>query len=443
MSSTKPTIGFCGLGSMGFGMATNLVKNDYQVKGYDVFPKAVERFQEAGGIPASTLADSAEGNMFYICMVASAPQAQIALFDDPKAIIPALPKGATFLLCSTVPSAYAQSVAKQLHTIGRSDIHLIDAPVSGGAGRARAGTLSIMAGASPAALEHGQWLLAAMSDPAKLFVVDGGIGQGSNMKMVHQVLAGIHILATGEAMGLAARWGLDARAVREAVLASEAWNWMFENRTPRVLTEDYFPGESALTIILKDVGIVTAMARLAGFPTPMSGIAEQVYTAGLARGWGPNDDAGMVRTYYPDPVTKVERIQGEDEIKRRTRLIIRMLVGIHVCAAAESIAFAKHVGIPLEQLYTLAVDAAGGSQMFRECGKDMIRGLTGDADAWKTTARSSLGTLVKDLSEGVNEAFEAKCPTFLASGALNLLTIAQRQGEAGNSDASIIKIWNV
>ena len=73
---------------MGFGMATNLVKQGYQVKGYDVFQKAVERFKEAGGIPASSLADSAKGNMFYICMVASAPQAQSALFDDPQAIIP-------------------------------------------------------------------------------------------------------------------------------------------------------------------------------------------------------------------------------------------------------------------------------------------------------------------------------------------------------------------
>ena len=73
---------------MGFGMATNFVKQGYRVKGYDVFPKPVERFEEAGGVPATSLADSAEGNMFYVCMVASAQQAQTALFEDPKAIIP-------------------------------------------------------------------------------------------------------------------------------------------------------------------------------------------------------------------------------------------------------------------------------------------------------------------------------------------------------------------
>ena len=359
-------------------------------------------------------------------------------------LIQALPKGATFLLCSTVPSAYAKSVVDQLRKIGRDDIHLIDAPVSGGAGRARAGTLSIMAGAPAAALERGQWLLAEMADPKKLFIVEGGIGQGSNMKMVHQVLAAIHILATSEIMGIAARWGLNAQRVREAVIGSEAWTWMFENRTPRIMEEDYFPGASAVTIILKDVGIVTAMARLAGFPAPMCGIAEQVYTAALDRGWGPNDDAGMVRFYYPEPVVKVQgTAQSEEETERRIKLIERIMVGINVCAAAESIAYAKHVGIPLDQFYTLAADAAGGSKIFSESGKDMIRGLKGDAEAWKSTTRSNLDQLIKDLSKGVDEAFEAKCPTFLASGALNLLTLAKNQLGPNASDASIVKLWNV
>lgn len=85
-SQPKPTIGFVGLGAMGFGMATHLVKQGYPVKGYDVFPKSVERFRDAGGLPASTLEESAQGNQYYICMVASAPQAQSVLFDSEKPI---------------------------------------------------------------------------------------------------------------------------------------------------------------------------------------------------------------------------------------------------------------------------------------------------------------------------------------------------------------------
>jgi 3-hydroxyisobutyrate dehydrogenase len=87
MASGKPTVGFVGLGAMGFGMATHLVKQGYPVKGFDVFSKSVDRFEAAGGIPAATLKASAEGNLYYICMVASAPQAQEVLFNEETGII--------------------------------------------------------------------------------------------------------------------------------------------------------------------------------------------------------------------------------------------------------------------------------------------------------------------------------------------------------------------
>lgn len=79
---SKPTIGFVGLGAMGFGMATHLVHEGYTVHGFDVFPASVQRFQAAGGRPASSLRESAEGKSFYVCMVASAPQVQSVLFGD-------------------------------------------------------------------------------------------------------------------------------------------------------------------------------------------------------------------------------------------------------------------------------------------------------------------------------------------------------------------------
>lgn len=79
---SKPSIGFVGLGAMGFGMATHLVKEGYPVHGFDVFPASVNRFKAAGGIPASSLKESAEGKPYYICMVASAPQAQSVLFGE-------------------------------------------------------------------------------------------------------------------------------------------------------------------------------------------------------------------------------------------------------------------------------------------------------------------------------------------------------------------------
>lgn len=113
----------------------------------------------------------------------------------------------------------------------------------------------------PAALEKAKFLLSEMSDEKKLFIVEGGVGQGSNMKMVHQVLAGIQILSASEGMGLATQLKLRPEDVVDAVCkeGSESWAWMFENRAPRMLKEDFFPGVSALTIILKDVVSFTCL----------------------------------------------------------------------------------------------------------------------------------------------------------------------------------------
>jgi hypothetical protein len=110
-----------------------------------------------------------------------------------------------------------------------------------------------MAGASEEALNSGREILQVMSDQNKLYLVPGGVGAGSNMKMVHQVLAGIHILGASEAMGFAAQLGLDAKTTAEKIIGSEAWTWMHENRLQRMVEEDWNPGASALTIILKDV----------------------------------------------------------------------------------------------------------------------------------------------------------------------------------------------
>ncbi|KAG9187768.1 3-hydroxyisobutyrate dehydrogenase [Alternaria panax] len=414
--SSKPQVGFCGLGAMGMGMATHLVKQGYPVTGFDVYPPSLEKFKAAGGTPSSSLSESAKDKPFYIIMVASAMQAQPALFDK-DGIVNALPKGATLLLCSTVPSAYAKSVEKELVDIGRDDILFIDAPVSGGAGRAADGTLSIMAGASSAAFEKGQWLLKEMSAPSKLFIVDGGIGAGSNMKMVHQVLAAVQILSLSEAYGFAARLGLNGKDVYDKVLGSTGWSWMFENRSQRTLKEDYFPGASAVTIILKDTGIITSMSRNVAFPATLCSVAEQVYFSALDRGWGANDDAGLVRLWTPEPVTSIQSNLSAEDKEAKLQLVVNLLTGIHLVSAAEAISLAKHVGIPLAQFYELACDAAGGSSMFKDAGAKMIAVLEGKNDG----RGKVLGGYAETLRQAVDEAQAIKCPVYLGTGALNLL----------------------
>ncbi|PGH34330.1 3-hydroxyisobutyrate dehydrogenase [[Emmonsia] crescens] len=440
MSAEKPSIGFVGLGLMGFGMATNLIKLGSVVKGYDIWEPTLARFKAARGQTASSPGDAASGNLFCVCMVATAAQAQVAIFDHENGIATALPKGATLILCSTVPAVYAQSFRDQLVSIGRQDVYFIDAPVSGGAKKAGEGTLTIMAGGSDAALERGKFLLAEMADTHKLYLVPGGIGAGSNMKMIHQVFAAIHILAASEVMGLAAHLGLNAKEAREALTSSDAWSFMHENRCERMLLEDYYPGASAITIILKDVGIVTAAARLHNFPTPLCSIAEQAFLTALPLGFGVDDDASAVRIYYRDPITKAEPKASLNPASNAAglKVIVDLLTNIHLVAAAEAVSFARVLKIDMPLVYAVVNAAAGASKMFKMRGAEMMAGLKGElANGSKKTVNEAIVELVT----AVQAARDVNCPLHLGNAALNMLYLAKKQGLGEKTDSHILRVY--
>ncbi|CAJ2503168.1 Uu.00g105620.m01.CDS01 [Anthostomella pinea] len=442
-TTAKSEIAFIGLGAMGFGMATNLVKQGYKVTGFDVWPPTLEKFKAAGGSVASTPAETVKDRDYCVCMVATAQQAQAVLFEGENPAVPALPKGASLLLASTVPCAYVQSLEKQLAEAGRDDIKLIDCPVSGGAGRAADGTLSIMAGGSDAAIEQGKFLLQEMSDPQKLYIVKGGIGAGSNMKMCHQVLAAVQILAASEGMGFASHLGLDLGLARDRILKSDAWAWMFEHRVPRMLTPDFQPIASALTIILKDSGIITSEAGRTGFPTPMTSTAEQVYFSGLGRGYGPDDDSSLIRL-YTEGKGKIGPVKGlavDDEAK--LALVLALLKGIYLCSAAESIAFAKRCNLDLDQVYELCMNAAGGSKMFETVGPEIMKLCRGEKPS---TVGENLRDAAQKLQDAVLEAQRLKAPVFLGTQALNLVRLALQHApqEAEKlPSAMVAKVWAV
>ncbi|PWY79312.1 6-phosphogluconate dehydrogenase C-terminal domain-like protein [Aspergillus heteromorphus CBS 117.55] len=350
-----------------------------------------------------------------------------------------LPQNATLLLCSTVSASYAQSVAEELVARGRPDIHFVDAPVSGGAKRAADGTLSIMAGGADASLQIARDLLQAMSAPSKLYLVPGGVGAGSNMKMVHQVLAAIHILGASEAMGLAAQLGLDARITADRIKDSEAWTWMHENRFPRMLEEEWNPGASALTIILKDAGIITTSARQSHFPTPLCATAEQIYLSALLQGYGPKDDSAMVRQYYPTPIKDVTPASlANEDPEAATQLVLDLMQGVNLVAAAEAIAFARSLGVDMAQFFELVSDAAGGSKIFVTRGLEMIEGRIG---AETLSGTQTVDEVVSRLERVVQKARDLHCPVHLGNAALGVLLMAKGKGHGGEGSASVIQVY--
>ncbi|KAK0388953.1 hypothetical protein NLU13_2530 [Sarocladium strictum] len=446
--AAKTQVSFIGLGAMGFGMATNLLKEGYDVTGFDVWGPTLERFAKAGGRTATTPAEAVANKDYCVCMVATAQQANSVLLEGDNAAITTLPRGASVLLASTVPCEYVQGLEKELAHRGRGDILLVDCPVSGGATRAAEGTLSIMAGASDAAIDKGRELLQAMSDPAKLYIVKGGIGGGSNLKMCHQVLAANQILSASEAMGFASHLGLDLQETAKAIIASEGWSWMFEHRSPRMLDPNFQPLASAVTIILKDTSIITSEARRAKFPSPMTSAAEQVYFSSLGRGFGGDDDSSLIRMYTEGQGGKIGPVKGAAETdESKLKLVVDLLRGIHLCSAAETLAFAQHVGLDLDQVYDLCINAAGGSRMLSAVGQDIIRAFRegGLRQPWPAKDESSsLKAVAADLEAAVSEAQALKVPSFLGNQALNLMRLALRHGGDGTTEAagSVVRVWS-
>ncbi|KAL3417231.1 ketose-bisphosphate aldolase class-II family protein [Phlyctema vagabunda] len=281
---------------MGIGMASHLVKLGHKVTGFDVYEPTLQRFREAGGHTAASPREAAAGNEVFICMVANSQQSESVLFDTINGAVQALPLHAKLILSSTVPAAFLGTVQSRLNDLGRQDVLLLDCPVSGGTVRAAQGNLTILASGSESALKEGHAVLSLLSE--KLYTIPGAVGTASNVKMINQLLAGVHIAASAEAMGLAAKMGLNTRQVYDIIVNAAGNSWMFENRVPHMLDNDLKP-YSALNIFVKDMGIVTASARQNCFPLPLSSVAEQLYLSGASQGYGSEDDSGLVRIFNP------------------------------------------------------------------------------------------------------------------------------------------------
>ncbi|KAK9453594.1 NAD binding domain of 6-phosphogluconate dehydrogenase-domain-containing protein [Dipodascopsis uninucleata] len=365
MVSENPKIGFCGLGAMGGGMARNLVKLGFSVTGYDVYPPAIQKFVDAGGVAGNTPAAAAQDAEFFILMVVNDVQADQVLFGE-NGGVSALNNGSTIILCSTTPPHYLLDLREKLDAT-RPDLKLLDCPVSGGSIRAGNGTLSIFSSGSDEDLDNADVVLKAMSDP--LYRIPGGISMGSIAKMCHQHQAVTNIITASEAMGLAAAAGLNTQEVYDKVMASTGASWMFGNRVPHMLKNDYLTVHSAVSIINKDAGIVTAHAKRTCFPLILANTAEQLYIQGSFAGLTKEDDAGLVRIFLPKDqgdlvgnLTTSTTTTGKADITVDT--IIDVMSAIHLASTRECMAFAEHVGMDIELLKDIIIKGAGHSAMF-------------------------------------------------------------------------------
>ncbi|MEZ4861233.1 MAG: NAD(P)-binding domain-containing protein [Caldilineaceae bacterium] len=292
MSATTQTlrVGFIGLGAMGMGMANSLLRAGFTVRGYDINPATVEHFVAGGGQGAATVAEAATGADVLIIVVLNADQVTDVLFGQGQAA-QNLPKASVVMICSTVSPAFARQTAQKLANLG---LQMLDTPISGGTARAAEGKLSIMAAGPDALFAQVQPVLDALAE--NVYRMGTEYGLGSTMKMVNQILAGVHIATAAEALAFGVRAGLDPRQIYHVICNSAGSSFMFQNRVPHMLENDYTP-HSAVEIWVKDLDIVLETGKDLRFPLFFSALAHQLFIGASAAGHGRLDDAAVVKLF--------------------------------------------------------------------------------------------------------------------------------------------------
>ena len=290
MPHPSPAVGLIGLGAMGLGMAQSLRRAGFDLRVFDVRAGAAEAFAEDGGRACASAAVLAAQSDVVVCVVVDAAQTEDVLFGS-GAVAGAMRGGSVFVMCSTVDPRWSAQLEARLEARG---LLYLDAPISGGAAKAASGQMTMMTAGRAAAYARCDGALDAMA--AKVYRLGDRAGAGSKVKVINQLLAGVHIAAAAEAMALGLREGVDAAALYEVITHSAGNSWMFENRMPHVLAADYTP-LSAVDIFVKDLGLVLDMARASKFPLPLSSTAHQMFMQASTAGFAKEDDSAVIKIF--------------------------------------------------------------------------------------------------------------------------------------------------
>ena len=203
---------------------------------------------------------------------------------------------------SKITSSYNEGImgaktSKTLALEGRLNalgLHYVDAPISGGAAKAASGQMTMMTSAKPEAYAAAGAVLDGMA--GKVYRLGDKAGAGSKVKIINQLLAGVHIAVAAEAMALGLREGVEASALYEVITNSAGNSWMFENRMAHVLAGDYTP-LSAVDIFVKDLGLVLDTARASKFPLPLAATAHQMFMQASTAGFAKEDDSAVIKIF--------------------------------------------------------------------------------------------------------------------------------------------------
>ncbi|MCC2615832.1 3-hydroxyisobutyrate dehydrogenase [Aestuariibacter halophilus] len=290
------TITFIGLGNMGGPMASNLLKADHDVCVFDLNPAAVKELTGQGARSADSLQSAVKGSDVVISMLpASKHVKSVYLGED--GLVHHMAKNTLVIDSSTIDADTAKAVGSALADAG---MRFIDAPVSGGVGGAKAGTLTFIVGGEHADFAAAQPILSAMGQ--NIFHA-GGVGAGQIAKICNNMLLSVLMVGTSEALQMAIDNGLDPAVASDIMLQSSGCNWTLQKYNPcpgvmeGVPSSNGYQGGFMVDLMKKDLGLAMDTAKHSGSATPMGALAQSLYTLHSGQGNGKRDFSSIFELF--------------------------------------------------------------------------------------------------------------------------------------------------
>jgi 3-hydroxyisobutyrate dehydrogenase-like beta-hydroxyacid dehydrogenase len=279
-------VGFVGLGKMGRPMTQRLLAAGHTVHVFNRSRGAIDALAKEGAKPADSAGQVAE-QAEVVMTALPTTESVAAVFGE---MATHARRGQIFIDHSTVSPGLNRWCAEQLRPTGAD---FLDAPVSGGPAGAQAGTLTIMVGGEQPVFERALPVLQAFG---KNIQRCGSIGAGQVVKLINQLLVGIHTSAIAEAAVFGARFGADPQIVLDLIGTSFGGSTMMTRNLPRFISRDFSPA-TPVGLILKDLGLIHDEARNGGIPLLLGALAEQRFSEARARGLADEDMAALVKLW--------------------------------------------------------------------------------------------------------------------------------------------------
>ena len=292
-------VAFIGLGNMGAPMAQNLVKAGFSLIVFDLVKDAVDQLVKSGATAAASASDAVNGADVVITMLPASKHVE-GIYLGPEGLLTKIASKALVIDCSTIAADSARKVARAAADRGLS---MIDAPVSGGTGGAIAGTLTFIVGGASADLERARPLLEKMG---KNIFHAGAAGAGQVAKIANNMLLGIAMAGTAEALALGVANGLDPKVLSEIISKSSGRTWAIELYNPwpgvmeNVPSSKGYAGGFGVDLMLKDLGLAAEAAISTQSVIAMGELARNLFAMHSAQGSGKLDFSSIVNLVKRD-----------------------------------------------------------------------------------------------------------------------------------------------